>query len=74
MTFHCREIERATTFLMKQFERGKSVRNRTYHRKQDSQPKCLPVACPYHASQESGNEKDDLYQILPEEIFQWRKK
>ena len=63
MTFHSRELDRATTYLKKLFERGKSVRIEpiTVSRSLSQNAYCWLVFT--HVAQETGNTKDDIYQF-----------
>ena len=62
MIFHSKELERAIIYLTKQFDRGRSVKVEPLtESKTLSQNAYLWLVLSY-ASNESGNNKDDLYQ------------
>lgn len=63
MTFKPGEIQRATIYLSKLFERGKSVRiEQVVHSKTISQVRYLWLVFT-HIAHETGNSKEDIYQL-----------
>jgi hypothetical protein len=63
MIFHSFEIERATTYLTKQFERGKSVKVETVTKSRTLSQNAYAWLVFAHIAQETGNTKDEVYQF-----------
>lgn len=62
MIFNPRELERAITFIKKQFERGKFVKIEYITESKTLSQNAYLWLVLTHAGFESGNDKDDLYQ------------